>query len=145
MHKSAAESRVHVAINYRSAMQPSYLGCRFRAGTVSRTCGFDISQTFRQMSRHTASYEHICVYLYMSANLHMHLSLSLSLSLFLSVNMCMCTCAYTVASGIYTNSLSHYVEHFCSSYRKRYSLATSISQIPRILSLPPFLALFQQR
>jgi len=114
----STERRVCVAINYRSAMQPSYLGCWFRTGSASRMCGFDISQTFRQTR--------ICI-LCICACTHVHECLSL--------------CARTVASGIYMDSLSHYARHFCSSYRKQYSPTVSILRILHPLSLSLSLSL----
>lgn len=105
-------------------MQPSYLGCRFGAGTASRTCGFDISQTFRQTRTLVHTRARICTCT--CGRTH--------------VPLCICT----VASSIYTDSLSHYARHFCSSYRKRYSLATSIPRISHLF-LPLSLSLFLSR
>jgi len=45
---------------------------------------------------------------------------------YVHVNMCLSVCYNCMASGIYTDSLSHYARHFCSSYRKRYSPTISI-------------------
>lgn len=67
----SAERRVCVAINYRSAMQPSYLGCRFRTDSALRMCGFDISQTFRQTGNM------YFVYMCMHANVHKCVSMCL--------------------------------------------------------------------
>lgn len=51
-------------------------------------------------------------------------------------------CAYTVASGIYTDSLSHYG---ISVHRTGNGIVwSSLSCRSRIFSLSPFLALFQQ-